>query len=1746
MAKGCVRYMNALHDFFDIQHLLYENQNTVIYKAAYKADGKRVIVKWYKSADDTAMIRHEYDILKNKQIAGIANVQDIIEDQDHTYLVSQDRGGIVLDIYMQENAISERDFIAIARNAATALASIHQHNIIHRDIKPSNILIDPKTLQVWFIDFGIAKRYSQQSPEGKEESIQGTLEYISPEQTGRIGTEVDFRSDLYSLGITFYQILTGSLPFDGESKMELIHAHIAATPPPPNELVDVEDILSDVIMKLISKAPAERYQTATALAYDLNICYRAILAEIAIRPFTLGEKDMLIDLDPGKRLYGKDTELTLLQDALERVIQHRGKSEIILLHGPESVGKTALVNEFEKYVNERKGYVLRGEFEQIERNEPYYVLRETFERFDPVIRRMDTLYRSTLDQLKARLGTNLQVLVYLLPYFERIVGKQPALVSLNPSENQKRVEQVFKTFLQILSAWSFPLVYYFENAQWADRASLRLFLSALEDGGIDNCLVIVSYRDDDPTAFVTLPQIITELKRAEIPFTDITMGDLSYEQTKKVLEEIMRRPAEDVESLAGIVYDASGGNIYKISLFLKRLHEGYALYYDQRNGCWQWDEEMIREDKGGIDLQQIFSAAFKSFQPETRHVLQVLSCWGLEFDLEQVLGIYGLPATMQDMMETLQPAFRKDIIQFNDKIGLHSFQGANMQHLCYETLSDEEKRDHHYRIGHQLYEVCGNDEKKLFQYCVVIADHLNKAGELAQTEADRLLLLELNLMSGHNAMLTANISKAVRFFGQGLVLLEDDAFDRHYRLAFDLYLHYASCTFLLQEYKKSEDAYRILFAYVKDDHDRYIVYARRAGHYIGTADFKSAIAEIKDYLGQNGFDFEPGWPDADQSQQEYEIFMKNAETKNLDYFLTVGMSTDKTVQRVGSMLAMLAEACFLMGTPDANFYVYKAFNYAFDNGTYPGFERSMPFAALRRAINGDYARAKEIIECGFQYAEKYNVPQCALWTIYGIAISHWVNPLKDTAGIYKKAKSYALSEGNVYYRTLADLMILHYYVYTGENLQFVLQEAQASLHNAQRSNLPEFVPLYRVFKQYAKCLLGKTSGADSFDDRHFSEKDFLAGNKQQRLAKPFYMLYRMQALYIHGFYDKVLEYAEAYEPFIAQQRIKVYYATILYDYYKVLAMVRLCCDKGHDPAPLWPAMEKSMEALKERCAIQPDNFAHAHLLVQSEMGRMRGGDMACITICAKADAMAAESGYMLQAAIIQECAASFWQAAQIPQYANLHLSLALSFYQQIKARVRIWQLSDQASGMQSPHSALIAPIPTIDHTTTASSTTDAPYALSNANLDSEAILNAISYLTPETKMESLTDKLLTMLLHNSGAERAFLFVNMGEESFLTAYKATGSMVLNHESLPMAFSLVNPMDLPKKIVQTVLNKQKEIAANREADDFLFLNDPYIEERAPKSLVCMPITAKDKLLGAVYLENTQLDGVFTQSRVDLIGMILLQASALIQNVIYYADLQDYAKNLEHRLKAYVSQLNSLISGIAHEINSPVGVCVTVMTRMQERAAEVARSFRDMKLSKTALEEFMTEMIEGLDIVVNNINRAADLIQNFKKVSVDQSNEIFEELDLMAVIYSIIEYIRPAVRKNVDRISVIGPESLPIVSSSGVLAQIFTNLIMNASIHGFEHMRKEDTKITIKIINQEHSVQIIFTDNGKGMDEEELSKVFQPFFTTKRNQGGSGLGAHIILTHVTQTLGGSVNCVSTPGSGTSYIIQLPKMHG
>jgi len=586
---------------YKITEQLYESSNSLVYRGERTSGGEKIVLKMlkdaYPSPERIVGFKREYEILRKLNLSGVIKAYELLSRNDRPMLVLEDFGGQDLTKLKLAGKLELSEWLKIALDLAEILGKIHGEGIIHKDINPSNILLEPKSGRIKIIDFGISTVRSREMPDLEHPSfIEGTLAYISPEQTGRMNRAIDYRSDYYSLGVTLYQLLVGELPFESEDVLELIHSHIAKEAIPPRELTDRFDAtsletVSQVIMKLMAKNAEDRYRSADGLQADLKECLGRWEKAGKIENFSLGQFDLAERLEIPQKLYGRDRELEQLLKAWERIASDR-PTEMLLVGGVAGVGKSALVRELEKVVVASGGNFIRGRCDR-DRQTPYYGIAKAFNNWcDRLLGETESSLKLWREKILAAVGPNGQVLIEIIPNLEKVIGKQPSVPLVDFRESQNRFHRVFQTFLPSVCQEKHPLVLFIDDLQWGDEASGTLLRQTASNPSIKNLLIVGAYRDNeiDAEGQMGLKQIETESGAVSL----IKLDNLTKTDASALIAEAIACPQESCQELIEVVYSKTQGNPLFLTEFLKALSKEGLLSFDRQEKKWRIAMEKIK------------------------------------------------------------------------------------------------------------------------------------------------------------------------------------------------------------------------------------------------------------------------------------------------------------------------------------------------------------------------------------------------------------------------------------------------------------------------------------------------------------------------------------------------------------------------------------------------------------------------------------------------------------------------------------------------------------------------------------------------------------------------------------------------------------------------------------------------------------------------------------------------------------------------------------------------------------------------------------------------------------------------------------------------------------------------------------------------------------------------------------------------------------------------------------------------
>lgn len=694
---------------YHILDKIYSSARTQVYRGVRSHDRKPVVLKLllseYPTFKELVQFRNQYTIAKNLDLAGIVKPLALENYRNGYALVMEDFGGISLKQVMANregmgnSANSLREFLTIAIQIAQTIEGLARNRIIHKDIKPDNILIHPENRQVKLVDFSIASLLPRENQEIVNPNVlEGTLAYMSPEQTGRMNRGIDYRTDFYSLGVTFYELLTGQLPFQSTDPIELVHFHIARIPTGPIELVPtIPQMVSDIVMKLMAKTAQERYQSAFGLRVDLETCLQHFLENGCISSFPLGEKDICDRFIIPEKLYGREAEVATLLAAFDRVAGGDGETaqsqisppqppltkggqggvELMLVAGFSGIGKTVVVNEVHKPIVRQRGYFIKGKFDQFKRDIPFSAWVQAFQN---LMGQLLTESAADVQKWKGKildaLGENGQVMVEVIPELELLIGKQPEVPELEGSTAQNRFNLLLGKFICVFATKEHPLVIFLDDLQWADSASLTLMRSLMSEADTRHLLLIGAYRDNEVSPAHPLMLTLNEIRAGagesgDARVNQITLAPLNEPPLNRLIADTLNCPPERAVPLTELVIQKTKGNPFFTNQFLKSLYEDGLIKFDPPRsplskdntsaiegsiGGWQCDIAQVRAIVSTDDVVEFMANQLQKLPIDTQRVLQLAACIGNSFDLATLAIVHekSQTETAADLWKALQ------------------------------------------------------------------------------------------------------------------------------------------------------------------------------------------------------------------------------------------------------------------------------------------------------------------------------------------------------------------------------------------------------------------------------------------------------------------------------------------------------------------------------------------------------------------------------------------------------------------------------------------------------------------------------------------------------------------------------------------------------------------------------------------------------------------------------------------------------------------------------------------------------------------------------------------------------------------------------------------------------------------------------------------------------------------------------------------------------------------------------------
>jgi PAS domain S-box-containing protein len=1389
----------------------------------------------------------------------------LVRDEGRTVLVLEDPGGEPLNRLLKR-PLDLTQFLRIAIGLSTALRRLHEHGIIHKDIKPANVMVDPTSHQVWLTGFGIASDLprERQAPEPPE-TVAGTLAYMAPEQTGRMNRSIDSRSDLYSLGVTLYEMLTGVLPFAASDPLEWVHCHIARQPAPPTDRrKEVPKTVSAIVLKLLAKTAEERYQTAAGLEADLRRCQRDWESLGRIDLFLLGAQDVSDRLLIPEKLYGRDRESKALLEAFDRVVTS-GVPELMLVSGYSGVGKSSIVNELHKAIVLPRGIFISGKFDQQKRDIPYATLAQAFETLlRQILSKNDAEIGRWRDAIRDAVGLNGQLLVNLVPELELIIGKQPLVPEISPQEAQNRFDAVLRSFIGVFGRKEHPLALFLDDLQWLDTATLNLLENLVTHPDVRYLLLIGAYRDNEVGPSHALMLRLDSMRKAKVTMRDIALAPLSLDDVGQLVADSLHQERTRTRPLARLVYEKTAGNPFFAIQFLTALAEERLLEFDPREGDWRWDVNRIRARRITENVVDLLVGKLTRFPENTRETLKQIACLGNSAETSTLMMIRGGPET--DLHSDLQAALSDGLVVRLG--GSYRFVHDGIQEAAYSLIPKEMRAAVHLQIGRLLMVRMSADE--LAENIFDVVNQLNRGAALIYELNEKHRVAELNLRAGRKAKASTAYAAACTYLSAGMALVNREDWERKYGLMFGLWLLRAECEFLCGNFEEAASLISELIERAASKTDKAAAYRLRIELHNMKSAYQEAVGSALECLRLFGVEM-PEHPTWEQVHDEYQKVWLNLGARSIESLIDLPSMTDPEIQAATRVLSGLRVAFFT----DKNLFLLSTcliVNLSLKYGTIDASAHGYATFGniLGRAFHR-YADAYRFGKLGVDLAEKHGFATYKAKIYMNMAwVAIWTKPITTALDFVRAAFSAAVETGDVIFacyccdHTVTDLLA------RGDHLDEVWRASEECLDFVRKAKSRDYLDRVVSQQQFIQTMRGRNPPFSTFGDTHLDEATFETQPTGDRAIACWYWILKLQTRFLFGDYEAAIAAAEKAKRLLwaASGCIQL----LDYYYYTALAIAAVIKTAPPDRQREWrEALTAQMDQLRDWAESCAPTFLDKHALVCAEVARVDSRDVDAMRLYEQAIRFASENGFIHHEGIANEVAGRFYLDRGFETIGRAHLRNARYCYHRWGALGKVKQIEKSHPHLREEPAPLYS-------TATIGAPVDQVEVIS--------VVMALQAVSREIDLGKLIETLLVIAVEHAGAERGLLFLPHEHEHRIAAEATTHD---DSVQVMLGQAFVTLPEFPESILRYVIRTRESVILDDASVQNLFSADEYLHHRHSRSILCLPLLKLGDLTGVLYLENNLTARVFTPDRLAVLELLASQAAISLENSRLYADLR-----------------------------------------------------------------------------------------------------------------------------------------------------------------------------------------------------------------------------------------------------------------
>ncbi|MDF5706296.1 MAG: AAA family ATPase [Nostoc sp. S4] len=1533
---------------YHLSEQLHNSSKTLVYRGYRQTDSLPVVIKLlnnpYPSFSELVQFRNQYTIARNLNSHLIIQIYSLEPYQNGYALVMEDFGGISLKDYFTHvetlHVTSLEEFLLLAIALCNALEILYRNRIVHKDIKPSNILINPETKQIKLIDFSIASLLPRETQTLINLNVlEGTLAYISPEQTGRMNRGIDYRTDFYSLGVTFFELLTGELPFLSNDPMELVHCHIAKTAPSLRELKnqkskiksqEIPQVLSDIVMKMMAKNAEDRYQSVLGLKFDLEKCLQQLRETGKIEDFEIAERDLCDRFIIPDKLYGREIEVKTLLEAFDRV--SLGATEMMLVAGFSGIGKTAVVNEVHKPIVRQRGYFIKGKFDQFQRNIPLGAFVQAFrDLLGQLLTESDAQIQQWKSQILEAVGENGQIIIEVIPELERIIGQQPPTPELSGTAAQNRFNLLFQKFTQVFTAATHPLVIFLDDLQWADSASLKLMQLLMAD--TEYLFLIGAYRDNEVNPAHPLMLTLSEIAKTQATINTINLAPLSQTQINQLVADTLKCPENLAWTFSQLVCQKTQGNPFFATQFLKALHQDKLIQFNFDSGCWECNITQVTQEAVTDDVVTFMAFQLRRLPLSTQNILQLAACIGNQFDLGTLAIVSGnshietaaylwkalqegliLPAS--DIYKFYVAQENQTVTQEIQETVTYKFLHDRVQQAAYSLIPEEQKKTTHYRIGQQLLKNISDSEQeeRIFE----IVNQINVAIELITLPTAREELAKLNLIAGRKAKNSTAYSAAVKYFAVGRNLLESDRWQNQYNLTLTLHVEAVEAAYLNTDIEEMERLIEVVLQQAKTPLDTVKVYAVRISAHTSQGQLLKAISTGLTILKQ--FDIHlpesPNLEDVAHLRQETQTLLGSKKPADL---LNLPEMTNPEILAVMRIINEISVPAYLTKPNLNSSIIMTQMNLSMTYGNAPisalGY---CSYGLFLCAVAGDIEQGYEFGQLALNLLSKFQEKKIEARVLFVTStfIFHWKVHVREILKLLQNAYSSGWDSGSLTDLGYAAYGYGYHAYFMGYELSKLEQEMAAYSKVLEQINQQTQFNYNELYRQSILNLLAQTASPFILLGEADKEGELLARYQQKddKTGLWHFFLNKLILCYLFAEFEQAFEYIERAKHYSncgkGMFNIPVFYFYASLTWLNVLPSL-----SQSEQENILQQVAANQTTMQGWISHNPTNHLHKFHLVEAEQNRVTDQYLEAMKNYDLAISFAKENGYIQEEGLSNELAAKFYLHWGKEKVAQAYMQEAYYCY----AR---WGAKAKTDNLVKHYPTLLQPIlqlqrinlntsETIAFDRT-SSTCNSTTGITNIVdiLDFNSVLKASQAISSSLEINQLITSLTRIILENSGAKKSVLILRQDD-----IWQVRAITFINHEAnshiqiqtILNSQSLDSCQDIPKNIINYVKNTEKTVVIDNLQTDIPGMIGEYMDRIKPQSVLCTPIINQGHLIGIIYLENKLTPGVFTSDRLSVINLLSSQAAISLENARLYQESQEKAQQLKQSLKQQKTLFN-----------------------------------------------------------------------------------------------------------------------------------------------------------------------------------------------------------------------------------------------